>query len=81
MSIEKELGERSESKCELCREENDLKVYDVSPSRNGGADDCLLVCETCFEQIEDPEKVDVNHWRCLNDSMWSQVPAVQVMAW
>ena len=23
----------------------------------------------------------VNHWRCLNDSMWSQVPAVQVMAW
>lgn len=25
--------------------------------------------------------MDVNHWRCLNDSMWSQVPAVQVMAW
>ena len=23
----------------------------------------------------------VNHWRCLGDSMWSQVPAVQVMAW
>lgn len=23
----------------------------------------------------------VNHWRCLNDSMWSQIPAVQVMAW
>ncbi len=20
-------------------------------------------------------------WRCLNDSMWSQVPAVQVLAW
>ena len=25
--------------------------------------------------------MDVHHWRCLNDSMWSQVPAVQVMAW
>ena len=25
--------------------------------------------------------MDNNHWRCLNDSMWSQVPAVQVMAW
>ncbi|NOQ68955.1 MAG: PhnA protein, partial [Gammaproteobacteria bacterium] len=22
-----------------------------------------------------------NHWRCLNDSMWSQIPAVQVIAW
>ena len=25
--------------------------------------------------------MNINHWRCLNDSMWSQVPAVQVMAW
>jgi protein PhnA len=44
-------------------------------------DGCLLVCETCHEQIENPEKMAVNHWPCLNDSMWSQVPAVQVMAW
>ena len=36
---------------------------------------------TCREQIDDPAKVDADHWRCLNDSMWSQVPAVQVMAW
>jgi protein PhnA len=25
--------------------------------------------------------MDANHWRCLNDSMWNPVPAVQVMAW
>ena len=72
MNIEKELRERSESKCELCSEEIELKVYELSPSRNGGADDHLLVCETCFEQIEDPNKVVINHWRCLNNSMWSQ---------
>ena len=41
----------------------------------------MLVCKTCREQIESPEKMDANHWRCLNDSMWSQIPAVQVMAW
>src|SRR5690606_17044097 len=29
----------------------------------------------------DPENTDPNHWRCLNDSMWSPVPAVQVVAW
>ncbi len=23
----------------------------------------------------------MNHWRCLNDSMWSQVQPVQVLAW
>jgi protein PhnA len=25
--------------------------------------------------------MDANHWRCLGDSMWSEVPAVKVVAW
>ena len=81
MSTEKALHARSESKCELCSATESLGVYEVPPSSNGSADQCVLICETCREQIENLEKIDVNHWRCLNDSMWSQVPAVQVMAW
>jgi len=27
------------------------------------------------------DKINPNHWRCLNDSMWSTEPPVQVMAW
>lgn len=81
MSVEKEIEARSGSKCELCGATNELKVYQVPPTANGKADTCVLVCETCLEQIETPEKMDANHWRCLNDSMWSPVPAVQVMAW
>ncbi len=81
MSTENELYARSESKCELCGASDKLTVYAVPPSSNGSADECLLICDTCRGQIENPDKVDVNHWRCLNDSMWSQVPAVQVMAW
>lgn len=78
MNTEKALHARSESKCELCSTTERLGVYEVPPSSNGSADECALICETCREQIENPEKVDVHHWRCLNDSMWSQVPAVQV---
>jgi len=81
MSIEKALHARSESKCELCGATEGLGVYEVPPDSKGSDDTCVLVCETCREQIEHPENVDVNHWRCLNDSMWSQVAAVQVMAW
>ncbi len=81
MDIEKVLNERSESKCELCGTAEGLGVYEVPPKSAAGAEECLLICETCHEQIENPEKVDVHHWRCLNDSMWSQVPVVQVMAW
>ncbi|HIJ79937.1 MAG: PhnA domain-containing protein [Desulfobulbaceae bacterium] len=81
MSIEQSLRSRSESKCELCGAAEGLKIYEVPPAANGSADQAVLICETCHTQIEDHEKVEINHWRCLNDSMWSQVPAVQVMAW
>ncbi|MCW9056645.1 MAG: alkylphosphonate utilization protein [Gammaproteobacteria bacterium] len=81
MSTEKTLHARSESKCELCASTDHLAVYEIPPESDASADQCVLICDTCREQIENPEKVDVNHWRCLNDSMWSQVPAVQVMAW
>ena len=81
MSTEKELHTRSESKCELCTATENLSVYEVPPESNGSPEQSVLLCETCKEQIEDPEKTDANHWRCLNDSMWSQVAAVQIMAW
>lgn len=81
MSVEKELLSRSESKCELCSATDNLSVYEIPPESDGSADQSVLLCSTCLEQIDNPEKIDPNHWRCLNDSMWSQVPAVQVMAW
>ncbi len=73
--------ERSGSKCELCSAEDKLSIYEVPPNSDGSADQSILVCSTCLEQIENPDKIDTNHWRCLNDSMWTPVPAVQVMAW
>ncbi|MES0372042.1 MAG: PhnA domain-containing protein [Mariprofundaceae bacterium] len=81
MSIENELQARGDSKCELCSATENLGVYEVPPTSDGSADQSALLCETCRDQIENPDKVNVNHWRCLNDSMWSQVPAVQVLAW
>lgn len=81
MSIEKNLQERSDSKCELCGSTKILSVYEVPPTSNGNIEECILICDVCLDQINNPDKVDVNHWRCLNDSMWSQIPAVQVMAW
>lgn len=81
MSREKELYDRSQSACELCSATVGLKVYEVPPARDKSPDSCALICTVCLEQVEKPELVDVHHWRCLNDSMWSQVPAVQVLAW
>ena len=81
MSIRKELEERSGSKCELCGATEKLNMYEVPPVSTGGIDGSLLACNTCIEQIENPDLTDPNHWRCLNDSMWSEHTAVQVVAW
>lgn len=81
MTIEKSLQERSGSKCELCRSNVNLSVYEVAPKSGDSVEDCLLICGTCQEYIENPSNTDANHWRCLNDSMWTPEPAVQVMAW
>lgn len=81
MSIETALHARSESKCELCSATDNLLVYEIPPVSSPAENNCILICGTCHEQIENSDKVNANHWRCLNDSMWSQVPAVQVMAW
>jgi len=81
MSIERELNKRSGSKCELCGAEENLKVYEVLPTKKGGLDESILACSTCIDQIENPDNLDLNHWRCLNDSMWNENVAVQVVAW
>ncbi len=81
MSIEQALHTRSESKCELCGATEALAAFSVPPASDDSLDQSALLCETCRTQIENPDQIDANHWRCLNDSMWSQVPAVQVLAW
>ncbi len=81
MLLEAELKKRSDSKCELCGNTDGLNIYEVPPESKATIENSILLCKICIDQIENPENIDVNHWRCLNDSMWSQVPAVQVMAW
>lgn len=82
MSIERAVVKRAENKCELCSAEEKLRVYLVpdTPPRIEGAAGALLVCDTCEAQF-DAETRDANHWRLLNDTIWSVVPAVKVLSW
>ena len=81
MSLLQELQDRSGNKCELCGATHELRTYEVPPITTGGVDGNLLACNTCISQIENPETIDGNHWRALNDSMWSEFRAVKIMAW
>ncbi|WP_157208274.1 PhnA domain-containing protein [Mariniflexile maritimum] len=81
MSVLQTLQQRSNNTCELCSATNPLSQYTLPPSLNENVDNSLLVCKTCLDQIEGNVDMDTNHWRCLNDSMWSEHLAVQIMAW
>lgn len=81
MSLEQDLMQRAESKCELCGSKDQLEIYEVPPVAQVSLENAVLTCKTCYDQLKDSDKIEANHWRCLNDSMWSQVPAVQVVAY
>ncbi len=81
MSLLQDLETRSSKQCEFCKATSPLFVYEVKPISTGGIDGSLLACKTCITQIENKDAVDANHWRCLNDAIWSEYSPVKVVAW
>ena len=79
MSIEPSLLERAENACELCASPENLCAYTAQPEDGAPSDNVAVLCSTCTQQIDGTPETD--HWQCLSTSMWSQVPAVQVLAW
>ena len=81
MSVLQTLIDRSNNSCELCTSTQDLSQYTIPPSLNENVANDVLVCKTCSDQIEGKAEMNPNHWRCLNDSMWNENAAVQILAW
>ena len=77
--MSKELEKRSNGICELCGSSEELSAFEVTPS-DGSDDKSVYLCKVCKTQIESDE-LDENHFNCLNDSMWSEVPAVAVLSY
>lgn len=81
MNTEKLLAERSNNQCELCASSEKLSVYEVPTKSSGNHYDSIFICEKCKAQLEKKEELDAKHWSCLTTSMWSEIPAVQVVSW
>lgn len=72
------VQQRSDNQCELCGSTENLDVLNIG---DASAEQSLYLCETCRTQISNPQTLDANHWRCLNESMWSETPAVKVISY
>jgi protein PhnA len=81
MSVENNLKERSSNVCELCKATNNLKVYEVPPVAYITDDKCIFICAKCIAQLDKTEALDEVHWKCLSETMWSELPVLQIISW
>ena len=65
--------------CELCGSSEDISVLEL-PVSDGSDEQSIYVCANCKGQIESGD-LDENHFNCLNDAMWSEVPAAKIMSY
>lgn len=65
--------------CELCGSSEEVSLMEL-PVSDGSEEQSVYVCSNCKGQIESGE-LDDNHFNCLNDSMWSETPAVKVLSY
>lgn len=78
----KDLARRSKSKCELSGASGvPLHIYEIPPApAEPEYDRCLMLSEHVIDQINKPSLIIPDHWRNLGELIWSEIPAVQVMA-
>ena len=78
----KELTRRAHASCELCAASGvALAPYEVPPvPAEPTVATTLFLCETCRTQIATPRQLDPERWRFVAQAVWSEIPAVQVMA-
>jgi protein PhnA len=52
----------------------------TTTDKKKGLDEAIMTCTTCKDQIENPGN-EFEPLEMLNDSMWNENSAVQVVAW
>jgi protein PhnA len=79
----KDLTRRAKSKCELTGVSGvPLRAYEVPPvAEIPDIDRTLLLSEACHMAIQQPQTLNGREWRCLAEAVWSDFPALQVLAW
>jgi len=76
------LNRRAKSHCELCQADSGLKPVEVPPTEDEPSPErAVFVCPRCADLVEGGRlPKDTDSLRFLADSVWSEVPVVQVAA-
>jgi protein PhnA len=76
------LIERANSICEICEQPvENINAYTIAPKSADDAANQVALCNICNESILNNNYDNPNHFRTLVSSIWSEVPAVQVLSY
>jgi protein PhnA len=75
------LRGRAGDRCELCGHTEDLAPHAVDDGSEEDITRSVLACVTCRPALSSADALDSSHWFCLQESIWSEVPAVQVLSY
>ena len=78
----KTLVRRCAAHCELCAAGSvSLKIYEIEPvPKEPKIEHCLMICQQCEQNLASPKHMQVDHWRCLITTIWSEVSAAKITA-
>lgn len=81
MTPNKVLENRAAGCCELCKSEAVLQLFILPDSPQTGLESQLMLCNICTQEAAKVQPENLDHLRCLNESIWSEIPAIQVLSW
>lgn len=76
------LARRSRATCEIFGVSGvGLRAWEVPPvPADPDLDRTLFLCDACIHGLEAAQVQDLEPWRVLETSMWSEVPAAKVLS-
>lgn len=75
------LHARADGRCELCGGGDEHEAFVVPPNDDGTIDRRVFVCASCAGWLRSDEALDPKRWFFLRETIWSAVPAVQVLSY
>ncbi len=81
MALKDDLKTRSGGGCEVCGGAERVSVWTLPPFEAGDAQASVLLCGACRFGAKGEAALEGPGWRLLGDAVWSEIPAVQALAW
>ncbi len=75
-----ELLARANNRCELCGTAENLQEVTATGESKGASKEAVA-CSICADQISGASDLDAKHWFCLQEAIWSETAAVQVIGY